>query len=241
MDMTKEALQFQMEQFSPKTMEIGGAIYTTKPLHRVELPMPTELKVKSLKAIVDFVEADIDVDEDIYIHIVDPKNVAVYAGLNADRNRSCLVHAQAGPTRMRFDSFMDAESFVIALQAQFADGENTDKAKLLSYVGTLKEVHESTMADDGVSQMATVKTGIATVGEKAAPNPVMLAPYRTFIEVEQPASKFVLRLKEGGGVALFEADGGAWERVAVENIRAYLETALEAGDACRAFKVVILA
>jgi hypothetical protein len=56
---------------------------------------------------------------------------------------------------------------------------------------------------------------------------VELRPYRTFREIEQPASKFVLRVKRGGegqkpGCALFEADGGFWKLEAIENIRKYI-------------------
>jgi len=52
-------------------------------------------------------------------------------------------------------------------------------------------------------------------------------PFRTFREVLQPASPFVLRVQAGaqGGlptVGLFEADGGAWRLSAVEGIRGWL-------------------
>lgn len=58
----------------------------------------------------------------------------------------------------------------------------------------------------------------------------MLRPYRTFREVEQPASRFVLRLQSGQGdgmpkAALFEADGGAWRLTAIEAIARWLRTA----------------
>lgn len=57
------------------------------------------------------------------------------------------------------------------------------------------------------------------------PNPVKLRPYRTFHEVEQPASDFIFRMKSERGIscALFEADGGAWENAAMANIKNYLE------------------
>ena len=57
------------------------------------------------------------------------------------------------------------------------------------------------------------------------PNPVILRPYRTFPEVEQPASSFIFRMKENDGVccALFEADGGAWKNEAMRNIKEYLK------------------
>lgn len=64
------------------------------------------------------------------------------------------------------------------------------------------------------------------------PNPVYLAPYRTFREVTQPLSPFVLRMKQGreGGlptVALFEADGGKWKLDAIAFIRDFLREKIE--------------
>lgn len=54
-----------------------------------------------------------------------------------------------------------------------------------------------------------------------------LRPYRTFREVEQPASEFVFRLRSLNGevpwCALFEADGGKWKLDAVLKIKAWLE------------------
>ena len=50
------------------------------------------------------------------------------------------------------------------------------------------------------------------------------------MEVDQPVSKFVFRLKQdkydGIQCALFEADGGAWEIDAMDSIRHYLEAKL---------------
>lgn len=58
------------------------------------------------------------------------------------------------------------------------------------------------------------------------PNPVELAPYRTFLEVEQPESQFIFRMKDGPRCAIFEADGGAWRNQAITNIREYLKNEL---------------
>ena len=70
-------------------------------------------------------------------------------------------------------------------------------------------------------------SGIARVEDVPVPNPVELMPYRTFREVTQPTSTFILRLKPGrdGALptcALFEADGGAWKLRAIQSIAAYL-------------------
>ncbi|MGV8103295.1 hypothetical protein ACE15I_33430, partial [Bacillus thuringiensis] len=75
-------------------------------------------------------------------------------------------------------------------------------------------------------QAVTVKTGVASRGNAKVPNPVQLSPYRTFVEVEQPESKFVFRMREGARCGLFEADGGAWKLEAMNNIKEYLKEAL---------------
>ena len=60
---------------------------------------------------------------------------------------------------------------------------------------------------------------------------VALRPYRTFLDIHQPASEFVLRIKadkdEGPRCALFEADGGAWRFTALEHIKSYMADNLD--------------
>ena len=55
---------------------------------------------------------------------------------------------------------------------------------------------------------------------------VNMQPFRTFLEVEQPESVFLLRLDGNGNVGLFEADGGVWKLEATRNISAYFEQKL---------------
>lgn len=107
------------------------------------------------------------------------------------------------------------------LQSSFVDIGT--KSTLLKYTGLIQDEAVKTTGDDGVSQQVTVKTGVASVGQAIVPNPVELAPYRTFPEIEQPLSKFIFRMKEGPSAAIFEADGGAWRNEAMNNIREYLE------------------
>lgn len=83
---------------------------------------------------------------------------------------------------------------------------------------------------DGVSQQAIIKTGVTTKDAAFVPNPVSLIPYRTFLEVPQPASDFVFRISEGRGGApafkLVAADGGLWKSQAVDNVKNYLVKSL---------------
>ena len=67
---------------------------------------------------------------------------------------------------------------------------------------------------------------------------VNLQPFRTFLEVAQPESMFLLRLKEGGNVGLFEADGGVWRLEATRNIAGYFEENLK--ELVESGRVVVL-
>ena len=67
---------------------------------------------------------------------------------------------------------------------------------------------------------------------------VTLRPFRTFLEVAQPESEFILRLNDRGEINLIGADGGAWKLEAVRNIAAYFEEKL--GDMVEAGRVVVL-
>ena len=109
------------------------------------------------------------------------------------------------------------------------DDQATDKALLLKFAGTVEHGSIAEYGDDGVTQKATVRQGIASKTDAVVPNPVKLKPYRTFTEVAQPVSDFIFRMREDRGItcALFEADGGAWKNAAMKSIKEYLEFELE--------------
>ena len=118
------------------------------------------------------------------------------------------------------------------MQSKFVP--NTDSDLLLKFAGTVESGTITDYGDDGISQKATVKTGVASKADAVIPSPVRLKPYRTFTEVDQPESDFVFRMKEdkydGVQCALFEADGGAWKLHAMESIQEYLEEQLKGVD-----------
>ena len=51
---------------------------------------------------------------------------------------------------------------------------------------------------------------------------VQLQPYRTFLEIDQPVSEFLLRVGKEGSISLREADGGVWRLEAKRSIAAWL-------------------
>lgn len=179
------------------------------------------LTLSNLSSLVDYIKSDLDrSDETKYLHIEDNLNVTLKSLLKKDGRREVLVRATAQVPEFHFDRYYDSESFLIALNARFVPGE--DREELIAFAGNVKEENARQTSDDGFSQKTTVKRGIASAREELVPNPVELAPYRTFTEIDQVPSKFIFRMSEGPKFALFEADGGAWINDTILLIEDYL-------------------
>ncbi|MGX7627609.1 hypothetical protein ACWOMK_02080 [Bacillus thuringiensis] len=237
MTMTRDAIDKVLEIGTIKTHKIGEQTYSTQRLHLVQEATPAEVIVRSLSGLVDYVKSQFDTAKPLMIHIEKPTTVSCFTAVNGDKARSTYIKAQASTPRFNFGSFYDREEFNIALQSGFV--QNNHRDIVLQVVGTVVENDVKEIGDDGVSQAVTVKTGVASRGNAKVPNPVQLSPYRTFVEVEQPESKFVFRMREGARCGLFEADGGAWELEAMNNIKEYLNEALS--QEVESKKVFILA
>ena len=224
MSLLKDAFNWIKDHGQFQTTEVHGRTVSDRDLHAITAPTASALKVHTLTALVEYIKSEFDTNESLLVHIKDPETVTVMSKLNGDQNRNHYIQAHAYIPSFRFDSYYDPEDINIKLQSVFVPNE--DQQLILKIVGTMKEDNVRTVGDDGISQAVTVKTGVATVGDVKVINPVTLAPYRTFIEVDQPESKFVLRMQSGPRVALFEADGGAWKNEAIRNIEDYLMESL---------------
>lgn len=97
---------------------------------------------------------------------------------------------------------------------------------MVKLLGTITEEESTQTSDDGFAQSVVVKKGVAFKENRMVKPIVKLKPYRTFNEVDQPESEFLIRLSEGGYAAIYEADGGAWKLQARENIADYLRNEL---------------
>lgn len=242
--MLKSLFEYVVGLSKANMVTIDGTVYTDKPLHLPEMPTIETLRTDNLSSIVNFIkhawDADLhDIDDTIQkiIHVEDVGKVNLYSSVcNECMDRQKFMTAEWAGNKFPFGQFMDAEKFNILLQTCFME---TDDLKVIQQVvGNLRDEAVQNYGDDGVSQSVTIRTGIATVGQVRVPSPAKLRPYRTFLEVEQPASLFILRMREGGQCALFEADGGLWRETARQNIRNYFEYELE--KMVSEHKVVIL-
>jgi hypothetical protein len=238
--MIKEALEYLIKLGNIESLNIGDSVYSTQKLHLVNDLTPAALNVRSLSGLVEYLVSSFDKDElseNKMVHVVSPTEVIVYSSFNRDYQRNEYIKASAMIPAFQFDRWYDAEDFNIKLQSSFV--KNEDRDIMLKVVGNIKEESVQTVGDNGVSQSVVAKTGVATVGNVLVPNPVLLAPYRTFVEVDQPESDFIFRMQSGPRCALFEADGGAWKLSAMRNIKEYLQAALE--SEIEAGKIVIIA
>lgn len=223
--LNKEALEYLVKLgYQEETLvETDQGLFSKTPLTRVKYPTAKTLIVSNLTSIVDFIKANIDQYEGrLLVQVVNHKEISVLTPLSLDRDREEIIRAVAIlPDNIRYDNFIGTEQFNIMLQSGFA--ENEHKKLLLKFTGLIKDEAVKSTGDDGISQKITIKTGVASVGEAQVPNPVTLAPFRTFLELEQPESKFIFRMQEGPRAALYEADGGAWKNEAMRRIKEYLE------------------
>lgn len=222
--LNKEALEYlvKLGYEEDVLIETEKGLFSKTKLERVELPQIETLGVSNLTSIVDFMKANIDgIERKLLIQVASPREVKILSPLDTDRNRQEILRAVAIlPDNIIYDRFIDTERFNIMLQSSFTD--NKDKKLLLKFTGLVRDEAVKETGDDGISQAATIKTGVASVADAKVPNPVVLAPYRTFPEIEQPESKFIFRMRSGPEAALFEADGGAWKNWAMRRIKEYL-------------------
>lgn len=228
--MIKAAINRILELATPTTLGIEGQLYCNQNLKRVNKELRAEpLRVNSLSSLIDYIKGAKDLKScDYIVQIVSPEKVSLISSLDTDRERETLMVAVAELPEFSFGRNIPHESFIIGVRSKFK--ENSDRELVLKFAGTVKSGTVKEYGDDGITQKATVKHGVSSMSEAIVPSPCQLAPYRTFIEVEQPESSFIFRLKEDSdgeiSCALHEADGGAWRLEAIKNIKQYLSDQL---------------
>lgn len=219
-------------QDSVKTekIEVAPGDYTTREVYRVpKLQLAGVLTIATLTGVLDYLNNSLDKEArpNVFLRVDSPTSVTITDQIetNEDRRFEPLV-AKADTPSLIFDKFISRQEAMIMLQARFVP---TDARKvLLAALGNIVADEELQQEDDGVGQRVTTQRGINRSEEKIV-NPVLLRPYRTFTEIEQPESPFIVRLHQSDDdikVAIFEADGGAWRNAARQSIKAFLEAGL---------------
>lgn len=214
-----------------QVLEICGETYANKHLERYGAPKRTNaIEASSLSSMVDYITECADEFPEgrkMVIWIVNPETVHLMSTLDREREREHLFTSKAKISQYRFDYWYDQERFMIEIQSNFV--QSADRDILVKFAGNVEQKNNATYSDDGKTQVATMSTGVASKSDVIVPNPVYLAPYRTFQEIEQPFSNFVFRMgdKVVPAFSLIEAEGGLWKNEAVNRIKEYFRKALE--------------
>lgn len=234
--MIKEALEYVIGLKQPRIENINGEVYVSRrdELQRVDTSLrAVPIEMSTLTSLVEYIRTNIDnissKEGKLIVHVVSPSKVCLISELDSDRKRENLIEVNANLPKINFNTFIDQETFIIMMQSMFMN--NDDRSIVLQVAGNVEDGTIANYKDDGITQKATIKTGLANKDDVVVPNPVNLMPFRTFHEVLQPECSFVFRMKNtphtGVACAIFEADGGAWKNETMDQIADYLRDELK--------------
>ncbi len=239
MEMTRELYDRIQETAQVQVMEIDGRKYTTSPVNLVDEPRysPRQYEVNTLSGLVSMIWTEVDRINNLplIVNVRSHSSVEVCTTYGDRFNRWNLYACTPDLPNNSIGRYLSHEEFMIELRSKFI--RNEDVEYLLKLLSSVVDENKVESKDNGLTQSVEVKQGITTIGDAIVKPIVSLKPYRTFLEVEQPESEFLVRLQEGGQIALFEADGGMWKLHAKCGIANYLRVALTDLIDCK--KVVI--
>lgn len=228
--MLKEFVEKVLTLAEVKPVMIGALDYVDRQVTLVTPPCLSNVPLLTLTGVVDVIQCPLDAlkPEDWVLHVKSHADVLLLSRkTDAYGRRVCLASVKLDDGKpFTFGTFLDREDFVVGLQSRFMQSD--DLTEVLKMASSLEVSAVALSEDDGISQRTTVKQGVVLKQTVTVKGRVSLRPFRTFREIEQPASDFVFRLRSrDGGVpecALFEADGGKWKLDAVLAIKTWLES-----------------
>lgn len=225
---------------APYTMEANGHTFCSKALVEVKADeyAPTDYEVDTLDALVKLILTEgLTLGRRLYVRVDSARKVTVTTTYNNGELRNPylrfpLYEAVSDVPGVTIGNLMSQERAIVELQSLY--GATPDRDYLLDLLSRIDVNDGVSSVDNGVTQEVNVRTG-AVLKQATPVRPIVqLQPYRTFLEVKQPVSDFLLRVSKEGEPTLFEADGGAWKLEAKRSIAAYLAEKLadqvERGD-----------
>jgi len=234
--MIRDAINKIEEMAAPITYQIGDKTFASDDLVEIRpiVDSPSQVSLFSLDGIVKMIVSEAKkLPSPIFIQIKAYNEVRAFSTYGDDRfTRHELCKATPNDIPGFKEGWWSYEQAMIALRSIFEQTDDTEY--LLGLLSKITDENSVTTEDNGLSQSVQVRQGIQMVGRETVKSRVKLRPYRTFLEIQQPESEFLVRVKEGGQIGLFEADGGMWKLGAREGIRDYftkeLATMIETGE-----------
>ena len=223
-----------VDLYDKKFFKAGGRLEMIREPRPDKMIFPEAIHISTLAGLVKYINEDADdvlhgMANKYIVKVCSPTKVILQTQpLGYWRERCMLAIVDANVPSLTFGLYMGVEEFQVFLQSKFVQTENVEK--LLRLTGSISKEHGTQVADDGVSQRVTIKSGISMNEVVTIRNPVPLQPYRTFPDIAQPESLFVYRVNDKGEAALFDGDGGAWIRKAVQGTADYLATMIQSPE-----------
>ncbi len=243
MDGTAVQAVTDLAQQACEPTEINGQHFVPCSMQQIveQVFQPDALQVHSLTGLTSYIEANRDELklESLIAHVVSPTRVELIGAIEPIRQQRS-VHAVAivGDPKDVCIGWQLPDEFTIMVKTGCVAGAG-DIDAVIRMAGNIKREQSVDVKDDGMSQSVESRAGVTIVERTDVPNPVTLAPYRSFREVTQVESPFLIRFQQGDHYAnhdseavvcrLFECDGGSWQNDARELVADYLRSELPDG------------
>lgn len=228
--MLKEFAKHLQETAQPLVQEINGKTYiiTTDGKIQQVLPKvlhPDTLPLNSLDALVKMVKTEAsEMDTPLYINIPTHLTAQCYGQPSNEEDQYFrqVYYTAAATDVPGWDKnvTLGFEEAQIALRTRFQ--ETPDTLYTMKLVNDISLGAKVIFNDNGIATTITTQKGVALQTNDQIRPLVKLRPYRTFQEIEQPESIFLIRISERG-ISFIEADGGMWKLTARETIKKFLE------------------
>lgn len=238
------AVKAILEAADPYIQEIDGQRFSNQSMKPVIPQLRNAVGLESLSSLWNYMAylKGFEFEEHMLLIVRSFPQVSLVLA-EPDKYGRTVVIAQCDGIRLQpfeFGGYLDQATIMTALQTQFVQNDGVEY--LLKFLGSLADSNVIEGFDNGLSQSVTVKKSVASKGVEHVQRVVELRPYRTFIELEQPESPFIVRMKARENqlplCALIETDGGKWKIGAMEKVRTYLNEAVKEIDAMSLFTVL---
>lgn len=223
--MLKEFAEYLASVKENKIYEINGDTFSDNHLHRIApfVPRPAKITVNGLDSVAALIANEFDrippQSLPLFVRVIDARHVEVYSGLGDDMERYDLYYCICDAPEFKL-GWMDYNTAIIKLRSMFVPNEGQEY--LVGLLSRISKEDGVTTMDNGVTQQVEARSGISLKAKETIRPRVKLIPYRTFTEIEQPESEFLVRVDSDGQIGFFEADGGAWQKEAKGRIMEYL-------------------
>ncbi len=231
--MLKEAIEKILEINKPVLEVVEGRTFAigSEGVEEIRptLDKPDSLALTSLDALVKLIRTEV---------LLGMTSAPLYMTIPNHLTVRCFMHPSEALRYARPEPYMVTatdvpgweartelpfEEALIALRTRFQPTNDTEYAlKLLSDITTGAKI---TFNDNGVATTVVTKKGIDLQSNQPIRPIISLKPYRTFQEVEQPASEYLIRISDRG-ISFIEADGGMWKLKARQTVKEYFDKAL---------------